>query len=979
MQPPMTSLEDINDPTEEMNATLILFAKNIGGNGRNQFRQYDGQVAHNQQGYNAWQNGGIQVAHNAVQNPGVQNGGNQNGLVVVPGIANQNGTCNIVAARNCTARPRRRDAAYLQTQLLIAQKEEAGILLQAKEFDFIVAAGDLTEIEEVNANCILMANLQHASTSGTHLDKAPVYDIDGLAEEKVSSDKVNSSSTGLVHTARTRRPQPKGNIRNARIPSASKSSEAKKNVWKPKQVGFKERLAWTPKPRLPRFSLKWLPSGCSFDLKGKLAASKETTYPNDDKSCPSNPQEPIRKWFPNSIVFLGRLSKFVCGALSQVHFLRIKDETPEVTKNFLKNIYVHLQAPIIIVHTDNETEVNNHTLKEYFDSVGITHETSATKTPQQNGVVERINRTLVEAARTMLISLMLRCSYGLKIFKLQLHLWLIQDSAPTPINSLNTPNSSHNIDGQSQQHDQQQGNHTVLPTASAADNVLNVVFEGDLFVNPFTTPSTESAERLHLLHMHLCGPMRVASINGKWYVLVIVDDYSRYTWVYFLRIKDETPEVTKNFLKNIYVRLQAPIIIVHTDNETEFNNHTLKEYFDSVGITHETSATKTPQQNGVVERINRTLVEAARTMLISLMLRCSYGLKKPDLSYLHVFGDLCYPKNDHEDIGKLGVKVHNEYFGGQPSEAPRIVPAAPIIQNLQAPTASMANSRFCTNTNKFLKYSKLFTQFARMEAIRIFLAYAAHKGFIVYQMDVKTAFLHGSLKEDVFYKGIIDLTLFTKRFDDAILVVQVYVDDFIFGSTYPRYATLFFDLMKSRFEISMMGEMMFFLGLHVNQSPSGIFINQSNYVNEILKKYRLNTYDTIGTPMDIKDKLDLDQIRTSVDATKYRSMIGSLMYLTSSRPDIVHGTCLTDYGHHFNKILIYCDSKSAIAISCNPVPHSRMKHIAVRYHFIKEHVEKGTIELYFVKTDYQLADIFTKALSVDKFNYLVRRLGMRSL
>nr|GEZ92337.1 putative reverse transcriptase domain-containing protein [Tanacetum cinerariifolium] len=115
------------------------------------------------------------------QNTGIQNGGNQNGLVVIPGIANQNGTGNIVAAR-AEARPRRRDATYLQTQLLIAQKEEAGIQLQAEEFNFMAAACDLDEIVEVNANCILMANLQHASTSGTQLDKAPVYDTDGSAE-----------------------------------------------------------------------------------------------------------------------------------------------------------------------------------------------------------------------------------------------------------------------------------------------------------------------------------------------------------------------------------------------------------------------------------------------------------------------------------------------------------------------------------------------------------------------------------------------------------------------------------------------------------------------------------------------------------------------------------------------------------------------------------------------------------------------------
>nr|GEX43958.1 copia protein [Tanacetum cinerariifolium] len=248
----------------------------------------------------------------------------------------------------------------------------------------------------------------------------------------------------------------------------------------------------------------------------------------------------------------------------------------------------------------------------------------------------------------------------------------------------------------------------------------------------------------------------------------------------------------------------------------------------------------------------------------------------------------------------------------------------------------------------------------------------------------------------------------------------------------------------------------------------------------------MESCDPVGTLMEIKDKFDLDQNGTLVDAMKYHSMIGALMYLTSSKPDIVHATCLcaryqakptekhlkdvkrifcclwgtvntglwypkdssfeltgfldvdyagckdtfkstsggtqflgeklvswsskkqdctalstaeaeyvslsaccaqvlwmrtqlTDYGFHSNNIPIYCDSKLAIAISCNPVQHSKTKHIAVRYHFIKEHVEKGTIELYFVKTDYQLANIFTKALPVDRFNYLVRHLGMRSL
>nr|GEX33735.1 hypothetical protein [Tanacetum cinerariifolium] len=157
-------------------------------------------------------NGGISLD---IQNAGVQSGGNQNGLVVVPGIANQSESGNVVAARaegtrmgnqarcyncrglghiarNCTARPRRKDAAYLQTQLLIAQNKEAGIQLQAKEFDFMAAASYLDEIEEVNTNCILMANLQHASTSGPQHDKAPVYDTDGSAEVQLNDNRYDN-------------------------------------------------------------------------------------------------------------------------------------------------------------------------------------------------------------------------------------------------------------------------------------------------------------------------------------------------------------------------------------------------------------------------------------------------------------------------------------------------------------------------------------------------------------------------------------------------------------------------------------------------------------------------------------------------------------------------------------------------------------------------------------------------------------------
>nr|GFB03393.1 hypothetical protein [Tanacetum cinerariifolium] len=180
----------------------------VEGNRRNQFRQYVRQNAGNLAGYNDVI--GNKVIQNAVQNPRVQNVRNPNGLIGVQRNENQNQieNGNLVAARaegnvsgqngnrircyncrgvghyarNCTVRPRRMDAAYLQTQLLIAQKEEAGIQLQVKEYDLMAAAADLDEIKEVNANCILMANLQQASTSSTQTDSAPVYDTDGSAE-----------------------------------------------------------------------------------------------------------------------------------------------------------------------------------------------------------------------------------------------------------------------------------------------------------------------------------------------------------------------------------------------------------------------------------------------------------------------------------------------------------------------------------------------------------------------------------------------------------------------------------------------------------------------------------------------------------------------------------------------------------------------------------------------------------------------------
>ncbi|KAJ9566973.1 hypothetical protein OSB04_002939 [Centaurea solstitialis] len=431
-----------------------------------------------------------------------------------------------------------------------------------------------------------------------------------------------------------------------------------------------------------------------------------------------------------------------------------------------------------------------------------------------------------------------------------------------------------------------------------------------------------------------------------------------------------------------------------------------------------------------------------------------------------------------------------------------------------------------------IDYDETFAPVARIEAIRIFLAYAAHKNMMVYQMDVKCAFLNGVLHEEVYVeqpegfvdprfpdhvyaldkalyglkqaprawyetltiyllgagykKGTIDPTLFLRKSGDDLIIVQIYVDDIIFASTRPELCKEFEHTMKSQFQMSMMGELTFFLGLQVRQYPEGIFINQSKYVHDLLKRFDVVGSNSAATPMSRSFQMDADMSGKPVDLKKYRAMIGSLLYLTASRPDIVfstgvcaryqcdprdshlkavkrilrylkgtpdfglwypkgssfeligytdsdHAGCkldrkstsgacqflgnklvswssrkqncvslsmaeaeyiaaacccsqvlwmktqLADFGYTMNQIPIYCDSQSAIQITANPVQHSKTKHIDIRYHFIKDHVEKGNIELYFVESDLQLADLFTKAFDEKRHFFLLSKLGMLDL
>nr|GEU96872.1 integrase, catalytic region, zinc finger, CCHC-type, peptidase aspartic, catalytic [Tanacetum cinerariifolium] len=432
------------------------------------------------------------------------------------------------------------------------------------------------------------------------------------------------------------------------------------------------------------------------------------------------------------------------------------------------------------------------------------------------------------------------------------------------------------------------------------------------------------------------------------------------------------------------------------DNGTEFVNQTLREYYKQVGIYHETSVARSPHQIGVVERHNRTLIEVARTMLIyakaSLFLwaeavatacltqnrsivRLHHGKtpyeilhdKLPDLSFFYVFCALCYPTNDSKNLGKLQPKADISIFIGyartkkafwnynrhtrriiktihvdldelsamaseHSSSGPTLHEMAPAIISsgliykvkldelggILKNKARLVARGYCQEEG--IDFEESFAPVARLEAIRIFLAYAAHMNMVVYQMDVKTASLNGNLRE------------------------------------------------------------------------------KSKYTLESLKKYGFKSCDPMDTPMVERSKLDEDKKGKAVDSSHYHGMIGTLLYLIASRHDLQFAICMYARMNQYPKdyliaLTAFTDADHAGFQDTRRSTYGslqflgdrliswslkRSKHIDLRYHFIKEHIENGVIKLYFVNMEYQLADIFTKALGRERIKFLINKLGMRS-
>ncbi|GJV61064.1 retrovirus-related pol polyprotein from transposon TNT 1-94 [Tanacetum coccineum] len=445
----------------------------------------------------------------------------------------------------------------------------------------------------------------------------------------------------------------------------------------------------------------------------------------------------------------------------------------------------------------------------FLRDVGITHNTSVPRTPQQNDVVKRRNRTLMEVARTMLIfakalQLVSRIVAGVQE-RAGVGPWgELGDSGRIGsglVTTLTTP--------------------SVPPTEKQLSELFQPLFD-------------EDEEFLLDVHPHLVNvaPPRAPDSPST---TTVTEDAPAATTI-TSPSQTSPPDTGVNGPEHTFT----------TSGSESFENSVTNE-FDS-----EASSSGTINVNPTLQN-NPPIV---------------YGQKwTKDHPLENVIGDINRPNK-----ARLVVKGYRQEAG--------------------------------------IDFEESFAPVSRLEAIRLFIANAASQNIMIFQMDVNTTFLNGELNEVVyaphawydklsrflmstgFSKGVVDPTLFTRKTGKHIFLVKIYVDDIIFASTSPTSCETFAKEMSSTFKMSMMGQMSFFLGLQVSQNPRGIFINQSKYALEILKKYGLDSSTSVDTPMVEKMKLDEDRQGKLVDPTRFRGMVGSLMYLSASRPDIVFVVCM---------------------------------------------------------------------------------------
>ena len=808
-----------------------------------------------------------------------------------------------------------------------------------------------------------------------------------------------------------------------------------------------------------------------------------------------------------------------------VHIVTYKHEVQEVFKRFSSRASTNFGVKIKHIRSDNGTEFKNSGLDDYLDELGITHELSAPYTPQQNGVVERKNRTLAEMARTMLDEYKTPRRFWTEAIDTACHIinrvYLHKFFKKTAYELLTDkkPNVSyfkvfgakcwirdphHNSKFAPKAHEGfMLGYGKDSHTYRVFNNVLHKVVE----TVDVRFDETNGSQREHLPSV-IDEPAPEETIKFKATEDVIPTEESAEEFIpeheerranapeenaeengaeenadQIPRRQPAHPRVAKEVqVEKIIDDIEAPGPLTRSkaSHLSNFCGH-----YAFVSITEPTKVDEAFLEPEWIQAMQEELHQFELNNVWELV-------KRPDPRKHNIIGTKWIYRNKQDENGLV---VRNK--------ARLVAQGYTQVEGID--------------------FDETFAPVARLEAIRILLAYANHHDITLYQMDVKSAFLNGKLEEEVyvaqppgfedpkhpdkvfrlnkalyglkqaprawydtlkeflmkkgFKPGSLDPTLFTKSYDGELFVCQIYVDDIIFGCTDQRYSDEFAYMMSEEYQMSMMGELKFFLGLQIRQQRNGIFISQEKYLKDVLRKFGMQDCKGVKIPMPTNGHLCTDENGIDFDQKVYRSMIGSLLYLCASRPDIMlsvcmcarfqatpkeshhkavkhilrylahtptlglwypkgsafdligysdsdyagdrvdrkstSGTChflgrslvcwsskkqncvslstaeaeyiaagsccaqllwmkqtLKDYGVNVKNVPLFCDNESAIKIAHNPVQHSKTKHIQIRHHFLRDHVLKGDISIEHVKTEEQLADIFTKPLDEKRFSKL---------
>ncbi|WJX51852.1 hypothetical protein P8452_38016 [Trifolium repens] len=601
---------------------------------------------------------------------------------------------------------------------------------------------------------------------------------------------------------------------------------------------------------------------------------------------------------------------------NRVKFLRTEDDTYEVFSIFCTQIQNEKDSKILKVRSDHGGEFENEPFEKICEEHGILHEFSSPRTPQQNGVVERKNRSLQEMARTMM----------------------------------------------------HENNLAKFFWAEAVNTACYI--QNRIYIRPILNKTTYELFRgrkpnISYFHQFGCtcyilnNKVHLKKFDSKACKGIFIGYSETKTVEESMHVKfdDKEPDNEKS----------EPVKDITCSNDSEDEAPDYDDYSEHAENSGSIEATTsdTPQEhqtdndNSEATEIPRNTFKYKSSHPEELILGNKNSPRQTRSNFRDeesLFGlvSLIEPKTTNEALSDDAwiVSMEEELNQFKRNDVWDLVPK-PNHKNIIGTKwvyRNKLNEQGEVTRNKArlvaqgysqqegIDFTEIYAPVARLEAIRLLLSYAVNNDITLYQMGVKSAFLNGVISEEVyvkqppgfedvtnpdhvfrlkkslygpkqaprawyerlstflvnngFEKGQVDNTLFRKTLEKDILIIQIYVDDIIFGSTNATLCKNFSKLMQDEFEISMMGELKFFLGIQINQTKKGTFIHQSKYIKDLLKKFNLEDCKPMNTPMHPTSSLSKEDSESKVDQKLYRGMIGSLLYLTASRLDILFSVCL---------------------------------------------------------------------------------------